>query len=597
MRRYLRAALKIGVVVGAVMAFSFGAPLILAGALGYFGYRFADGIGTSPSSPDSVDKALKANAESAGRDRSVSRGLLSGWRLSGLPIDMTVDSVKGRDTSFTAAGIKGLVTAHQRPLYGKVDFSVAMQNQGMAEQADKVIKDRGLDAEVVRGRDGKFNVVCSDVNLANELAKALYPLRDVEVERRQEHHRQYIVSGMGSYQEAEEFLKRNPQTGGKLVNSFIKVTDVIDGKVAGEHLQNAPLDNSFNDGSLPVGTFIVDVVEESVCKGVSSVPSGTTDVSDHVFNHFIAAGGNIDSKEPSFFNGTPDGVSRTVTVGSSKEKVVIHDTRAASRLNAYVCVDSYSELRNLCNSGISAGSEVRVGTEVPKDMKGKYVLELPLYDSRVLGAVKSDVSVGRSKEELLKMNGYDENVFDISYLIHAVRNDRNGHGVKAYISEELYSSVLASVANCNGVPFETCVNRLNEERMMELSPAGLRQWGEDFNEVRMVNFDIDPSRNVVKITSVIGDSKMKTEELPLDKEQMNALVSRGTLSRTEMTDMLMQLHPDYFKTYSAGNGKSSLDNPVESFVRGTCPEPARKGSVITRQPVLPKVKKGSQHKL
>ena len=600
MRRYLRAALKIGVVVGAVMAFSFGAPLILAGALGYFGYRFADGIGTSPSSPDSVDKASKANAESAGRDRSVSRGLLSGWRLSGLPIDMLVDSVNGRDASFTAAGIKGLVSAHQKPFYGDVTYSVALQNQGMAEQADKVIKDKGLDAEVVRGRDGKFSVVCSDVNLADELAKALYPMHDVEVERHQSHHRQYVVGGFGSYEEAEAFLKNNPD-GGKLVNSFIKVTDIIDGKVAGEHLQNRPLDENYNGGSLPLGSFIVDVVEESVCKGVSSVPSGEVDVADHVFSHFVAAGGNVEKMESFYSNGTPTDMSSSLTVGHSKEKVILRDVKSAFKLNAYVSVDTLSELKDLCHNGIPAGTKVLVAKEQPESLDGKYVIELPLSDSHINTRLATDCALGYHHEEILKANGIDESQFHISKLVQDCRSDKKGAGVEAFLSSPIGAGEMLDdicFVHCNDGPYKSCVERIDNERLPELSPASLRQWVHDFYDIQMVNFDIDPSRQVVHITSVVGDGSMKTEELPLDKDRMDALVSRGEISRIEMADMLMQLHPDYFKTYSAKGGKSVFNDPVGAFVYGKQPERVSKvNNSILRQPVLPKVRKGSQHKL
>ena len=109
------------------------------------------------------------------------------------------------------------------------------------------------------------------------------------------------------------------------------------------------------------------------------------------------------------------------------------------------------------------------------------------------------------------------------------------------------------------------------------------QWSREAAEINAVSIEIDVKNREMRISSSVGEGRsVKVERFPMTEEQLDALSRRGAITRLESKELLMQLHPDYFKTFSDGKGQSLFDDPLGAFYRGEKPT-VKKEQAVTRQ--------------
>ena len=579
-----------------------GGPLILGAVVG-FGGSYVLGR--------AYDRAIEG---SAGRERGVggvrSRGMgresflkLRGWNFNGLPLDMTLDSVDGRTARLGAAGIDSLITAKKSLLGTDAEFSFPLPGRESAMRVNELIEKNAIDARIVRGKDDSLSVVCSSLATANSLAKTAYPKHKAEVTREVNHVLQYVVSGAKDFAEAKAMLEADPECG-RLVGSYVSTRDSVNGFRGGEQVSGGPVDGPALGGELPVGSYVVNVCEKSLMKGTLQMPATVvgSDMAAYSADHFDSSvPGATVSGSVDYSDGTPEGLGRYFVHEVSGHHVELRDpalpgVAAEDGLKAYVVFPDSDSLAGIMNAGtLAEGTFVSISKSAPVVGAGKYLLELDMADPRVRDAVSKQVALPASVQVSLDLLGVEPGTIEYSRIVDRVRREGS---VGLSLAKGLGEDVLFD-ARIMGVPFGELSERLCDERMVDLDVDKALQWAKDASEINYVNVEVDVARAELRISSSVGSgATVKTERLPLTDDDIASLSRRGTISRTEMKDLLIQLHPDYFKTYSSPDGRSVFADPMRSFLRGEKPSLiSGERKVVTNklnQPLKPSTRKGTK---
>lgn len=556
----LRRSLK-GLIVGAVgIAYLAGAPIVLTATLGALAFSFINRV---------RDKREKREADAASEEGMFSgkgRSVEKEWKISRLPLDVQISSRNGNEMSFKAAGIDGLIEG-RRTADGEESFSVRLNDLAAAQRAQTLLAGRGMDVEVTHDGYGNYRVDCKNLFVANDVAKLLYEQKKVSVERKTTSVRQYLVSGFSSPEEAVDAFKADPSAG-MLVNSYISNVDLVDGKRSFESSNGALLDNGYNGGRLPVGSFIVSVEDTDSLSGVLKVPAEVPDLKEYVLANFSSALSPSGVKSTSDVkDSTPLGMQRTIKLDNGEEVAVRKD---AGNLGVYVVFDTLEEMVELLNEGsLRKGSYLAVSDSEPVVPKGKRALFLPLSDERIRNAVSLQSGLSQGELDRLHQLGLSDNDVMLSCMSHYLEKNASCNVVlSSSIDEETLRGCYL-----DGVRYSDIEERIvNCDRLPELSPERLEQWMKDTAEISMVRVEVDVQNSVLRITSSVnGDASVKMEERPLTSQDIKNLSQRGTISEVEMKDLLLQLHPDYFKTYADKKGKSLFADPLEAFIAGRQP--------------------------
>lgn len=590
MRNSLKGALKALILGGLAVALWAGAPLILPSLLAWGAYRLVNRIpdradaqagqaaGVAPEDQKRLQKGVSLGREEALRNK---RG---GWRLSGVPLDMKLERQDGvvlHSATFEAAGIKGLVKARHNVFSDRASYSFGVDDLDMALKVQDYVRENHLDARVNRRGDDGYEVSCSDIMTVDTLAKLAYPKKSVSVDREVTLVQQYVVVGVASYAEALEKFKAD-RSCGRFVNSYVMNTDYVDGETKGVVSKNGkPLGLDYNEGRLHVGSYIIDEKEITRLSGTLEVPAFYDTVPSSALKQFGTRTPGVSvSSEKEYTDGTPEGMKRyfvpkngfCATFKDSHDPSVV----VSDGLYANVVFDSVGQMMSVVRDGVlDSGSEVIVSREPLSLANGKYVLSIPLSTDVVRESICLQEALPEHVAELAQKLSLDERDVEYSRIAAEASASRNGRAMCELRQPVRMDTLAVGFSEINGVDLDVVRDLLSSSgKIPDLSEEMVSQWLKESTEIRSVSMKLDPERSVLFIRSAVGDTKMKTEEISLTPEQMMSFIARGgveELSVAEMKDVLMRLHPGYFKVYSDGKGQSVFADPLGDFLSGRKP--------------------------
>ncbi len=525
----------------------------------------AEGEGENPRQRRRERRREQERVLQARRDRAVEYDERRGWDVNQLPFDMKATRLSspsmGAVSRFECAGIPGLV--HARAQGKDVEYSFVLDDAGKAEAVQREAKMHNGAARVERDGDS-FVVKAYNAATINDLAKKAFPPSRHEVQREFVHTRQYVVSGQRSYADALKELRNNHDLYSP-VNSFTSVADTVDG-VRRVSSNGGP----FSPGLLRPGEWVVTEEEVSRYAGQVEVPGNVRideDIIECARDRFVADDASrvtlSDTERVRMSDGTPENVGRYVRMDDgSSLRLYSQDDPAISSLHAYlVCedVDSMAEVLN--QDGIPKGSYLVLDSEAPaKD--GCFVIELDMDDEvRSLLAVQGDASPAFAAR--CESMGVTKETLEASLLMDAVSR-------RGYAEVRLRDSVAFDKVRVNGVPVNDLAERLGDERLPALDRKAAADWIRDAALIQSVNITIDAKKAEMRITSCVGDVQ-KVETRKMTDKEIRDFSRRGEISKAEMKDLLMQVHPDFFRSYSHG-GKSVFEDPVRDFIAGQKPK-------------------------
>ncbi|MBR1434040.1 MAG: hypothetical protein IJ584_02885 [Bacteroidales bacterium] len=506
----------------------------------------------------------EARSVQARREQAVEYDRRNGWNIGRLPFDMTADLTTAREgrMQFTAAGIPGLVTGLAK---GRdVEYSFLVDDPEKAEALRKKSRMYNGAADVVRQEDGRFRVVAYNAAAINDLAKEAFPAVKHQVEREIVLTRQYSLQGYDSYEEALKAFKADRERFSP-VNSFTKVTDSVDG-VKEERSNGERLDPKV----MAHREWLITEEEVTRYAGQVVVPGSIVSDEDIVVyarNHFEPGDSNkvILSKEDALrlSDGTPEAAARYI-VDEAGNALRLYDPSAkeVKELHPYlICADMDSLAEYLNGDEIPKGSFLVLDDRRPDVTDGRFYIELDADDDiRSLLGIQGEASPSfAAKCESL---GIGSEQLEASLLMREAAE-------KGYADVALRDSVSLSRVRVNGVPVEELADRLSDERLERLDRKAAEVWLRDAAKIQAVNITIDAKRAEMRITSCV-DNVQKVETRKLTDREIQSFSRRGKISKSEMKDLLMQVHPDYFKSYSIG-GKGVYEDPVRDFLEGKKP--------------------------
>lgn len=597
-RNVLKNLIKWGL-FGAALVLSFvGAPVVLALAAGttaLFSGRIADRfMSNSPDESGNGPKQPKAKARSRAGRESLLRW--HGWNFQGLPLDMTLGFVNGRQAHFGAAGIDNLILAKKSFFGSSAEFSFSLKDSDAALHMRDYIEEKGIEAKVHRNADGGFCVKASDVEVINALAKEAYPKRNVMIERKMEHVKQFLVKGAGSFEEAKAMLESDPDCG-EYLNSYYSFSNIVDGRKGVLNVNGRSFTAEDYGGSLPVGSFIVDMSEKTTIRGSMDIPGDMKEknLDGFVSQHFDSSLPGVEQNtEVLYRDGTPEEVPRYFVYEANGHHVELRnpediDVLQADHLKAYVVLSSAEALQEILESGsIPVGSFVSVSVGKPDIGAGKYLLELDMSDVRVRDSLSKLSCLPASVQVDLDKAGIDPSVVQYSLIADRVMREGSiGLQFGSDVPEDVFST-----GRINGLDVSELSDRLSNGRLYDLGVDKALEWAEDASRINYINLEVDAVKAEMRITSSVGSpGTTKVERLPLTEDDIASLSKRGAISRTEMKDLLIQLHPDYFKTYSKDGGKSIFTDPISSFLHGEKPKLIEKKSTVKSEMKVKKTEK------
>lgn len=575
-RRMMRLGLTAGaLLVGLVLGPALSLPLIgslLVGGVGAWVARRSLNTYFEAKDAAEADGLSRGEARTVGRQAALRRG---GWKQEGLPLDMTCDFVDGRRALFGAAGIDGLIRGERGLLAGE-KYSFDVPDIQSAERLQSFLSRSDVSGSVTRREDGRFEVSSSSLEDINTLAKEAFPKTKVAVEREVVEGRQYMVYGAASYEDALKKYQADPDSASYL-GYYTSVRDTVDGVPQEARTDGSRVNKANYARGMRLGAYVIDVEDVTTLSGVVEVPANVGKESVAAYASGLLGiktpGVSVASSER-YAEGTPEGVSRYFIKDVARNRVDLRDPSdsavlAEDRLKAYVIMRSEDQVKEFVGRGtLPKGTFVSISADAPSVGEKDVVVELNLQDERVRRAVRYDAGLTAGVQAVLDGYGVDPETVSYSCLVDKVRG---GGSVGLFLDGELGEEVIAD-SRFNGLRFGELEDRLTDERFAELGYERAMQWSREAAEIKAVSIEIDVKNRVMRISSRVGEGRsVKVERFPMTEEQLDALSRRGAITRLESKELLMQLHPDYFKTFSDGMGQSLFDDPLGAFYRGEKP--------------------------
>lgn len=582
LRDFYRRMMRLGLTAGALLAGlvlgpALSLPLIgslLVGGVGAWVARRSLNTYFDAKDAAEADGLSRSEARTVGRQAALRRG---GWKQEGLPLDMTCDFVDGRRALFGAAGIDGLIRGERGLLSGE-KYSFDVPDIRSAERLQSFLSRSDVSGSVTRSEDGRFEVSSSSLEDINTLAKEAFPKVRVEVEREVVRGCQYIVDGAASYEEAVERFRSDPSTG-RYLGSYYSIKESLDGEVLPLRMDGTKVDAAVFPDGMKAGSYIVSEEEVTKVTGQMAVPANIAkeDYGEFANMHFSSRspGVSVESFER-LEDGTPEGVGRYFVKDVDGHPVALRDPGdpkilAEDGLKGYVLMPSEEQVTEFVNRGtLPEGTFVSVSAEPPRfDGEHGALVELDLQDKRVLAAVACGYGeLPASVQAAMDRYGVDPDTLSYSCLVDKVRREGSaGLFLVSGLDEETVAE-----SRFNGLRFSELEERLTSEDRLPLSYAKALEWSREAAEINYVNLEIDIGKMEMRISSSVGDgSTMKVERYPITDKDIESLSKRGAISKAESKELLMQLHPDYFRTFSDGKGQSVLEDPLGAFFRGEKP--------------------------
>lgn len=505
------------------------------------------------------ERALEAR-----RSRAVEYSPSKGWDVSQLPLDMHAD-LSGRDrntASFTCAGIDGLVqgTAKGRD----VSYSFVLDDDERAVEVQRKARMYNGGASVERDGTGRFVVTASSAAAINDLAKAAFPRVEHRVEREVAQVRQFRMDGFSSFADALAAFEAS-RTSLKPMNTFVRISDRVDGGP-----ENVIEGDSYDPVSLPLGSFLINEEEVSRFKGKVRMPARTDDMAAEASDQYVPGEDDrvvlADKDRIRLVDGLRPDITRTIEDDMGRQVALVGpDDRRLAELRPYVVVEGMENLVALLDGGeLPEGTAVVLDRDVPRPEPGLFVLELDRTDDvRSLLGVQGEASPAFAAR--CRAMGVSDEQLEASLLRREV--DEYGYG-----SALLRKGLGVDRMKVNGVPVTELAERVSNERLPKLRRQELERWLNDASKIQSVTITVDAKKGLMRITSVVDDV-MKTETKKITEKEARDFANRGKVTKAEMKDLLMQAHPDFFRTYSHG-GRALYPDPVRDFIEGRKPKAA-----------------------
>lgn len=489
---------------------------------------------------------------------------------------------------FSVDGMKDVVVARARGFSGgmakpEVDFAFTVKDPRAAERLHSLVNGKEF-AEKYGPNAGSFRYDSAsdsyefrfrDPSAAVEMVRKAYPRETVDVEMNRDVTKQYVVRGCSSFEEA---ARRVGEAGASMQPANVySVTGVTVGGVTDVTRDGSRL----SPDSVEAGTYVVDVTENSRCGG-KMLHAGEIDEAAVARARFRlaaeAAGCPVVDAEPGTEIASRPGAEPVVSDGlaggtaarhievEGRRIPVLDAEKAAGMLVSPVYavrVHGVDELRNLSSrGGILPGDTV--GLSMTSD-DGPATYNVTVGSTPDL--LKKLTPASRADEEARTRYAGILTEEEISSTLVADRLRSEGWSVAR--SE---SSVNLSEMYIDGVPAEEVRDRLSNGRLPALSnDAQMKAWLEDAAHIKSVTCSVDAKERMMTVTVQV-DNVVTTEKTKLTDDDLRSLTKRGKIDKAELKDMIMQEHPDFFRTYSDGKGNPVVKDPMKSFLSGQKPE-------------------------
>ena len=572
--------------VGGILLMHASPLLALAGglALGVFGRRGVAGFIDRVTSPEKREQAReernarrnRQKEEIRQRERQQAKDALErpytkdkGWNMLAFPADMkgNVYSANDKQMYFDVAGKRDMVRGEvQRD--GSVKYSFRVDDLNDARTAkEKMAMFNGTVKMQDQGNAWLF--VADKPETINEFAKSVYPQRKASVERLDTEIQQFTIPNCKSPEEAMEKLRANPDLFTPS-NTYHKITDTIDGVTTERNIGESRNDSLY----LPLGSYVVELSKTEAYKGDVTIPSALKLDADgeraYAASNFVSDNNSLFqekcSVEPELKDATKANIPR-YSLDDNMNVLDVHNNETAAKslskqgFEAYVLCDTLKEATDLVADGkISKNALVLVDREKPSDID-KYVVSVPL-DSEVFSRLALQGEASPSHAANFQNYGLSERDLEASTMYSSLTRD----GFATFRTKD---DISVSKGKVNGLSVDEFADRVVDGRMMNLNENQMNQWLRDAALVQSVTVTIDKKNAELQITSVVNNTQL-IEKRKLSDKEVADFARRGEISKAEMKDLLIQMHPDYFKTYSF-NGKGLVKDPVGDFLKGQKP--------------------------
>lgn len=512
------------------------------------------------------------------------------WNLGSVPPAMRPAVGPGASDvqKFSVDGMKDVIVARARGFSGgkkepEVDFAFTVKDSRVAERLHSAVNGKEFAEKYGPGAGSfrydsasdTFEFMFRDPSAAVEMVRMAYPRGTVEIEMNRDVTRQYVVRGCASFEEA---ARRVGEAGASLLPSNVySVTGVTVGGVTDVTREGSRL----SPDSVEAGTYVVDVTENSRCGG-KMLHAGEVDGAAVARARFRlaaeAAGCPVVDAEPGTEIAAKPGAEPVVSDGLAGGAAARHIEVDGMRIPVLDAGQAAGLLG-------SPGCAVRVhGVDGLRNLSGRGgilpgdTVDLSLASDG--GPATYNVTVGSTPDLLKKLTPSslaDEEARaryagilteeEISSSLVAGRLRSEGRSVAR--SE---SAVNLSEMYVDGVPAEEVRDRLSNGRLPALSDdARMKAWLEDAAHIKSVTCSVDAGERMMTVTVQV-DNVVTTENTKLTDDDLRSLSKRGKIDSAELKDMIMQEHPDFFRTYSDGKGNPVVKDPVKSFLSGRKPE-------------------------
>lgn len=520
--------------------------------------------GTAPSPTRRERRREERRREQALREQAVEYDQGRGWNFALLPVDMEAD-ISGADrfrATFTCAGIRDLVSA-RADTRGNVRYEFLLTDREKAQELQRKARMYNGAASVRPTRDGRaFLVSASNASAVNDMAKAAFPPVKQEVERTIVKSQYYTVSGCKDYADAMRKFEatRSSRVPDKTV---VGVTDTVGGERF-DRVVPEPYEPTY----LEVGQYVVRVDTETKYRGEVKVPgnvSSTEEVREFASRSYEPkpseeVSGRSAAEKLS--DATVKEATRYVADGTTMLDIRTADDPAYRAMKAYLICPDMDSLAEILNGGeIPKDSLLVMDRFLPERTEGKFVLELDGADDiRSKLAVQGDASPAFVAK--CESMGVGRDTLEVSRIMDEVSE-------RGYATVRLRDGVSLERVKVNGIPVEEVAARMENKRLAELDREGLGRWITDAGKIQAMNITVDAKRAELRITSVVDDVQ-KVETRKLTEKEVDQFARRGEITKAEMKDVLMQIHPDYFRSYRV-DGKPMYEDPLRDFIAGRKP--------------------------
>ena len=583
-------------IAGVIAVFYFGAPFLAALAAVYVGLKAVDAVKgltdgrreslMNPSAevdPEQMKRNVAVHRSNANREFFDFRN--GQWNVRSFPLDM-YPTMGVRDSNkclFTCCGMENVVEGSvKRDIFGrqKAVFTMEIRDEKKAQDvADAIARSGLVGTQVLRKNDSSFVLRSDNAVDISTLVKQFYPPRSFEVAREVETRQQFVVSGCASYEDALREFKEN-RSHYSPVNTVVSYQNIIDGHREPRLVSNA----DYMPGTLPVGSYVIDeTVVDYYSKNVTV--NGGVDMTDEAMRSEAAAAARFGvedkvedrcSFEPKYTNGLEGREpARTITLDGRQVEVMQKGSPGLGSTGAalYVAFSSQEELLDALTGKTSLlGRMVLVDTSEPDIDKNEYLLKIPA-DERLISSLSlpGDDAVDLAE----KLEGLGVSREDIERTL--ICNEISKYG---YLSARLNDDIDISKALVGNVSAQQFVERMRdlpEKSMAEKidSAAKAKLWCDEAAMIKSVDMQLDFRKRELVITSTIvkdHNSHTKIESCPLTDEQLKRLSNWDAVSKTELKDLLMRLHPDFFTVYRNADGTSRYADPIRDFIAGRKPQ-------------------------